>query len=290
MTDLLRYLLVRFAVGLFGLLPSAVARRLGEWGGVAWWLMAGDRKRMVRRHMRRVTGKAPSTETVRSVFRSYGRYWAETFWTRPRRVPALAAGLTIDGLEHLSWANEEGKGAVIVLPHLGNWEVAALAGPLAGIKIVAVAEKLANPLITSWFTSLREGFGIDIILNDKGVMRSAEEAIRGGGALCLLADRDLSGRGVPTVFFGEETTLPAGPVALAGRTGAPLLWAACYFTSTGHHLVIGAPIRLEEGPDRLSAGTAAYARQLEKSILTAPEQWHLLQPNWPSDRNGSGPD
>ncbi len=61
-------------------------------------------------------------------------------------------------------------------------------------------------------------------------MRGIEDGIARGAAVALLCDRNLSGRGVKTEFFGEVTTLPAGPAALALRTGAPLLIAAAYFT------------------------------------------------------------
>lgn len=285
MKDRLVYLLVRGLVGLFGLLPAAGARRVGEFGGRIWHLVGGERKRMVRRHMRRVLGADADLErAVREVFTSYGRYWAETFWVRPRRIPEIDRGLTVDGLENLAAAGRAGTGAVIALPHLGNWEAGALSGFRAGIQIVAVAERLGNPLITAWFTTLREAFGIKVILNVKGVMRQVEAAVRAGGAVCLLADRDLKGRGVKTEFFGEVTTLPAGPVALASRTGAPLLPAVVFFTPTGHHVVFGPPMALPTGPDRLERGTRMVTAQLESDIRRAPEQWHLFQPNWPSDR------
>ncbi|HUO46157.1 MAG TPA: phosphatidylinositol mannoside acyltransferase [Acidimicrobiia bacterium] len=290
MKDRLLYLLVRGAVGLFGLLPARWARAIGEWGGQIWFLVDGSRRRMVRRHMTRVLGEDSNPEhAVREVFRSYGRYWAETFWVRPSRIPALDRNLVVEGIEHLAAAARNGKGAVIALPHLGNWEAAALAGPRAGIKIVAVAERLANPLLTEWFTSLRASFGIEIHLNMKGVMRSVEQSVRAGAAVALLADRDLKGRGVRTEFFGEVTTLPAGPVALASRTGAPLLTAVCYFTPEGHHVVLGSPLAIPDVPNRLEVGTRAFAERMESDILKAPEQWHLLQPNWPSDREDNVP-
>lgn len=285
MKDRLVYLLVRGLVGLFGLLPANAARRVGEFGGRVWHLFGGHRKRMVRRHMRRVLGDdADLDRAVLEVFRSYGRYWAETFWVRPRRIPEVDRGLIVDGLENLAAAGRAGTGAVIALPHLGNWEAGALSGFRAGIQIVAVAERLGNPLITAWFTSLREAFGIKVILNVKGVMRQVEAAVAAGGAVCLLADRDLNGRGVKTEFFGEITTLPAGPVALAARTGAPLLPAVVFFTPTGHRVVFGPPMQLPTGPDRLEEGTRMIAAQLESDIRQAPQQWHLFQPNWPSDR------
>ena len=93
-------------------------------------------------------------------------------------------------------------------------------------------------------------------------------------------------------FFGERTTLPGGPATLALRTGATLLPAAVYFRSGRDHLgVVRPPVpvqrsgRLREDIARI---TQALAQELEILIRAAPEQWHLLQPNWPSDREGTG--
>jgi lauroyl/myristoyl acyltransferase len=281
---ILAYLAVRGLVGLFGLLPRAAALRLGMAGGIVWYLFDGKRRTMAARHMRRVLGVEGDQlrRAVREVFSSYGRYWAETFWVRERRIPEIDRTLTIEGLEHLEKAAAAGTGAVIIVPHLGNWEVAALAGPRAGIEIVAVAERLANPHITRWFTSLREAFGITIVLAGKGAIKQLGRAIDRGAAVGLLADRDLKGRGLEAEFFGEVTTLPTGPVVLAERSGVPLLSAVCYFTPGGHRLVIGPPIDLPPGDP--AAGARMVAARLEQQIAVAPTQWHLLQPNWPSDR------
>jgi phosphatidylinositol dimannoside acyltransferase len=282
--DLAGYFLVRVGVGLVGLLPARAARRLGELAGLIWYLFGGDRKRMARRHMQRVQGSNSNLgKRTRAVFRSYGRYWAETLWVRPRRISELDAGLEIVGLEHLKDAAHGGKGAVIALPHVGNWEAAALSGQRAGIEVLAVAEKLANQRLTKWFTSLRKQYGITIVLAGRTSMRGIEDGIARGAAVALLCDRNLSGRGVKTEFFGEVTTLPAGPAALALRTGAPLLIAAAYFTPNGHHLVLQ-PLELPPGERDLGEVTRHIAKGLEQLIRRAPEQWHLLQPNWPSDQ------
>ena len=106
--------------------------------------------------------------------------------------------------------------------------------------------------------------------------------------VCLLSDRFIDGASTPVEFFGERTLLPAGPATLAIRTGAPILPTAVYFKGrgNGHHAVIRPPIpiqrlgRLREDVQRV---TQALARELELLIRRAPEQWHLLQPNWPSD-------
>jgi phosphatidylinositol dimannoside acyltransferase len=280
---------LRLLVGIIGLLPGRAARRLGEMGGLIWYVFAGKRRLMARRHMSRVLGdNANLTNATRAVFRSYGRYWAETLWVRPQRIGEVRVGLEIVGLEHLKKAATDGTGVVIALPHLGNWEPAALAGEMAGIEIVAVAERLRNLRLTEWFTSIRRQFGITIVLAGRGSMRAIEESIRRGAAVGLLCDRDLKGRGVDVSFFGETTTLPVGPAALAIRTGAPLLMGACYFTAAGHKLVLE-PLTLPVAERRdLREVTQRIAYGLEDMIEAAPEQWHLLQPNWPSDRLAEG--
>ncbi|HKZ21114.1 MAG TPA: phosphatidylinositol mannoside acyltransferase [Acidimicrobiia bacterium] len=282
-TEALRFGLFRLGIGLVGLLPSGVVRRLGTLGGRIWGRFATGRRRIARRHMQRVLG--PSADIDRAVgamFGSYGRYWAETFWVRPRRVAEIDRGLSISGLKYLEKAGRAGTGAILVLPHLGNWEPAALSGRRAGIEIAAVAERLPNQRLTEWFVSMRAQYGITIIPHGRTSMRNVEAAIRRGAAVALLCDRDLSGRGVQVTFFGEETTLPAGPAALALKTGAPIVTAATFFDGDGHRVDIDElPL---DGVDDVRDLTQRIAIALEGIIRQAPEQWHLFQPNWPSDR------
>jgi phosphatidylinositol dimannoside acyltransferase len=94
---------------------------------------------------------------------------------------------------------------------------------------------------------------------------------------------------VPVSFFGEETTLPAGPAIMALRGGCRVLPTAVYFTDHGVHGVVRPPIEIERTPGATSIRgdvarfTEVLATELEALISRAPEQWHLLQPNWPSD-------
>lgn len=275
------YLALRFAVALLGALPEPAMRWLGRAGGLAWYALDPRRRRMVRRHMRRL---GEPTSRARDVFASYGRYWAESFWVRPRRLSRLWSTMTVDGLEHLEKAYSGGRGVVAVLPHLGNWEAAAVIGLQLRLPLVAVAESLSNRYITGWFTRQRNMFGIEIVLTGKErVSARLRRAIEDQKVVCLLADRDLSGRGSEVEFFGERTTLPAGPVSLALRTGAPLLPVAIYFKDgPGHHAIIHPPLDLPAGDT--AAGVQAVADRLETLIRRAPGQWHIVQPNWPSDR------
>jgi len=111
-------------------------------------------------------------------------------------------------------------------------------------------------------------------------------ALKANHLVCLLADRDITGDGVVVDFFGEQTTIPAGPVTIAMRTGTPLLPAAVYFTEDSHRADIHGPMDLtRQGGFRsdMKRLTQDLAFELEALIRVAPQQWHLQQPNWPSD-------
>jgi phosphatidylinositol dimannoside acyltransferase len=137
---------------------------------------------------------------------------------------------------------------------------------------------------------MRAEFGIEIVLATGAteVMRKLEAALSANKAVALLSDRDLKQRGVEVEFFGEKTTLPPGPATLALRTGAPLLPVATYFDGDdGYRVVVkpAIPVPVEGSrAEKVTAMTQALAKELEKLILAAPDQWHLVQPNWPSDR------
>ncbi|HLT95484.1 MAG TPA: phosphatidylinositol mannoside acyltransferase [Acidimicrobiia bacterium] len=275
------YACLRLAVAVLGSMPESWMRRLGHLGGTVWFYLDRPRRRIVHRHLRRL-GESP--RRAREVFRHYGRYWAESFWVRTRHFDMLWSTMEVDGTDNLKDSLAQGKGVIVVLPHLGNWEFASLIARHHGIPLVAVAERLANRKITEWFTRQRNMFGIEIILTGRGNVRNRlRESLAEGKLVCLLSDRDLSGRGIEVEFFGEKTTLPAGPVVLARATGAPVLPVAIYFKDgPGHRATIHPALDLTDMTP--GEGAQVIASKLEEMIREDPVQWHLVQPNWPSDR------
>ncbi len=285
----LAYWGLRVGAGLVGLLPHSAVIWLGSLVGRVWYSLDGGRRRMATRHMERVLGSGSDVAGAsESVMKSYGRYFAEALWVRAQRIPRLMEKTSVEGLDLVVAARDEGNGMVFSVPHMGNWEVAAPVAAKVGIPVVAVAEDLPNSRITDWFTSMRNDIGIEIVLatGRVEVMRQLEAAIADNKAVALLADRDLNGKGVEVEFFGENTTMPAGPAALAVKTGAPLFPVAAYFDGDGHHVVVRPAIEVPEGKrsDQVKRMTQSMAEEFENLILAAPDQWHLVVPNWPSDR------
>ena len=280
------------AAAIFGALPASVVRRLGIWAGTYASKRSSARRDLLSSHMRRVLGPDASNAEVQKavdgMYRSYGQYWAETFWFRPRRREAIINSVDRVHFQPVLDAQAAGRGIVFAVPHVGNWEIAGVIARDLGLDLMAVAEDLPNPLITQWFIDVRNDFGIDIVLTSDPERRSKMiRRLKAGGALALLADRDVTGKGVTVEFFGEDTTVPAGPVALAELTNSVVLPVVVYFKDEGGYTIeVGDPI---ETPDtgtrseRVQLGSQRVADALEAQIRKHPSQWHLFQPNWPSD-------
>ena len=134
---------------------------------------------------------------------------------------------------------------------------------------------------------MRSRLGMNVVPLGDGAAREVLGALGRNHIVCLLCDRDIQRNGVEVEFFGERTTLPPGPAMLSLRTGAPVVPTAIYFDGDGHRAVVEPPLDIGRSGDGLRADVARVTQQiahaLERLISAAPEQWHLLQPNWPSD-------
>jgi len=244
---------------------------------------------MAARHQQRASGR----DAVDGVFDSYGRYWLEML-RLPAEVRAgtVVAHGTIDGYEHIEAGLARGNGVILALPHLGGWEWAGATMAARGHHLLAVVEKIEPPELLAWFAEQRAAIGIEVVTLGPDVGVAVLRALRDNRIVCLLSDRDIAGDGVEVEFFGERTTLPGGPATLALRTGATLVPVAVYFREGQDHLgVVRPPLevqRLGRLREDIARITQALAHELEILIRAAPEQWHLLQPNWPSDREEEG--
>ena len=146
MSGRLGYIFIRAMAAAFGLLPEAAMRRGGRVHCLVGSLFARRQAALLRSHLTRVVGPVPDlNRRVRRMFSSYGRYWAEVFWVRPRRKPGIQSHAVVVGTEHIRDAQKKGKGIILALPHVGNWEAAGAKAQELGIPVLAVAERLPQP-------------------------------------------------------------------------------------------------------------------------------------------------
>ncbi|MBM7079859.1 MULTISPECIES: phosphatidylinositol mannoside acyltransferase [Micromonospora] len=252
----------------------------------------------LRANLRRVVGPdLPEPELdalVRQGLRSYARYWMEAF-----RLPSLSRQQILDGF-HLGGSDmlaadvAAGRGAVVALPHAGNWDAAGAWVAATGWPITTVAERLKPEGVYQRFLAFRQTLGMEILPTHGGARPAFDvlvDRLHSGAVVPLLADRDLSARGIEVDFFGARTKMPAGPALLAIRTGAPLYVASLWYEPEMPRAQLEGPLPVPE-PDsapldeRVRVLTQRIADRLAAGIARHPQDWHMLQRMW-LDQRGS---
>lgn len=270
-------------------LPERVGRRVFDaLGCLAHRLMPGVRA-TVAANQARVLGLPPGHRLVRQAtreaFRLYARYWYDTFHVRALPEDEVLRRTRFDGLEHVREALEGGRGCVAVIPHMGNWDVAGRWLRIAGYQVVAVAEVLRPRRLTDLFVRHRRALGMEIVPLEPGtgVGRRLASLLAEGRIVALVADRDLTGRGIEVEMFGAPRRLPTGPATLAISTGAPLLVCSSATTEEGWAFRVE-PLAFERTGDLradVEAVTRVIAERFERQIAANPPDWHVFQPAWP---------
>jgi phosphatidylinositol dimannoside acyltransferase len=278
-------------------LAGRIAQRLPEPAG-RWLFRSGGRaarallpavRATVEENQAQVLGLSRDHELVRAAGREafdlYSRYWFDTFRLPIMSTPEFEERFVLEGWEQLDRDLEAGRGSIVVLPHMGNWDAAGHCVAVNGYPIASVAEELKPRRLFQLFIAHREELGMRIVglTADGTVGRQLAGLLADNWVVALVADRDLGGRGIEVQMFGRARRLPAGPALLSLTTGAPLHVAPVYTTPSGWVCRIGSPISTEAGGDRrraVAAITRVVAGEFERAIAAAPTDWHMFQPAW----------
>lgn len=273
------------------ILPAPAMQRVSRVATAAIPTFSQDRKIIVERNLERSSGTqstaAQTADKVKAVFRSYARYYTDT-----ARLPGLSAaevdrGFSYEGFRHIEDGVAKGKGTILVLPHVGGWEWAgSWLAKVPGYEVTAVVEPLENDELRDWMQGWREAVGMHILPLGEGLGTQLLRRLRDNHVVCLMSDRNLGDGGVEVDFFGEKTELPGGAATLALRTGATIVPVAVYHRGGHNHAICEPPVpteRVGKMRDDIARITQNIADVMEMQIRREPEQWLMLQPNWPSD-------
>lgn len=254
------------------------------------WRRRGPSARGLERNLARALGKDADPEDLRRLtragMRSYLRYWCDAFRVGDWDVQSRLVGrVRTVHEERLREPLSQGRGVVIALPHMGNWDHAGGWASNTGAAVASVAERLQPEALYDKFLAYREQLGMTIwplTGGDVNIMAKLAEHLDGGGLVCLPADRDLSQRGIEVTLFGEQTRMPAGPAMLALRTGSVLLpMTLSYEGREPNHgivLTFHEPVEpTEERAHRIATMTQRVADAFEVGIRQHPEDWHMVQ-------------
>ncbi|MFJ1750307.1 phosphatidylinositol mannoside acyltransferase [Streptomyces sp. NPDC088116] len=272
-------------------LPEPVAKALGRTIADLVWKRRGKSVLRLESNLARVVpdaGPERLAELSKAGMRSYMRYWMESFrlpsWSRER----VSDGVEIKDIAFMTDALAAGRGVVLALPHMANWDLAGAWLTRQGVPFTTVAERLEPATLYDRFVAYREGLGMEVLPHTGGsAFGTLARRLRDGGLVCLVADRDLSESGVEVDFFGDTARMPAGPGLLAQQTGALLMPVALWFDDS--QVMRGRvypPVDVPETgtrAEKTSVMTQAMADAFATGIAEHPEDWHMLQRLWLAD-------
>jgi phosphatidylinositol dimannoside acyltransferase len=268
-------------------MPEFAARNMFDAG--ALYAARGGGPDQLRKNLARVTGVAPKDvpgSLMRSSLASYARYWREAFRLPSMDHAAIGRRMaeTTTGQEHLDGPLADGRGAVMALPHSGNWDMAGVWLTQTRGRFTTVAERLKPESLYHRFLDYRESLGFEVIPLSGGEQPPfplLSERLKDNKVVCLMAERDLSRHGVQVVFFGEPTRMPAGSAKLAITTGAALLPIHCWYNGDECQVDIYPELDCSSGD--VGVVTQALADAFARNIAEHPADWHMLQPQWLAD-------
>jgi KDO2-lipid IV(A) lauroyltransferase len=221
-------------------------------------------------------------DVLREHYRELGRVCAE--YARLAELVNAEGGAVVRevrGMEHLLRARDEGRGAILLTGHFGNFE---LAGAWLGRAhpLDFVVKPLSNPGMERWIADQRQRAGVGQIPLGAG-MRGAFAALKANRWVAMLADQDARRHGVFVPFFGTPASTPVGPAMLSLRTGAPIIMGFDQREADGRHVIeVEPPLRIADpgAPDAVARLTAAHTAALEERIRRRPHAWFWLHRRW----------
>lgn len=179
---------------------------------------------------------------------------------------------------------DEGRGVVIMVPHAGNWYMAAWAMAHYGVPLFAIAARQRNPYVNAWMNR-QYGKGLDIVERGSAhVLNEIKDRLLKGQAFAILPDLRVPSLDTPVPFLNGRANVSHGGALFAVRTGAPIVVALMRRIKGKHvfdHLATlrpdpNAPDAKEEAR-RLTREVMAH---LDAAIQKTPEQWFWFNKRW----------
>lgn len=216
---------------------------------------------------------------VRRMMRSYNRMLFEFFRLPHMGRQELLSRVQVQGREHLERAVERGRGVILTSTHVGNWELAAVVLAHWGYTLHAVAGVQLNRWLSPAVRETKSELAIHTVSPEDG-FRKLIRALEHNDLVALMVDGDVYRHGTKVELFGRETRFPAGPGALAQRTGAQVICGYCERLPGGRfRIVMEPPLDPASFPD--TAGIhAAVAAASERHIREHLDQWCIFRPLW----------
>jgi len=260
--------------------PPGLRHAVAAPGGTAWfWLSAAQRRNALDNYAAALGRDRDDPEVrrvARRAFQNYGRMLMDFLLLDRLSREEVLAKMTVEGREHLDAALAIGRGVILVLPHMGSWDMSAAYAASIGYPVLAVTERFPGSLNDAVVES-RWRFGMEVVPAGRSAVKAILERLENNGIVALVCDLE-QGPGVTVRFFGRAATVPTGPAAFAMKTGAAVLPIYQFATTPGRQLArIDSRVPVNEG-DTKETVMQRVIQRFEGFIKEHPDQWYAFRP------------
>jgi len=284
MLDFSIYLLYRGSMVIANVLPVRVLFALGSFMGFLAWVLLPHYRRLARRNLEIAFAKEKSPQELRRISRRNFQWQSANLICGLKMISMpqekLLRCVPPENLDALHQELRSGRAVVLLLSHIGSWELAAQLVPLYApdARIGSPYQALRNRYIDRDVSRRRARTGSELFDRSEGFHKPIE-LLRSGGVLGIFADQHAGDHGLWTPFFGRLASTSALPGLLAKRTGAVVMAAAVHTEGPARWRMIFTP-RLDSPGDSVNAITAKANEQIEQQIRRAPEDWLWVHNRW----------
>ena len=278
------YTTYRVVETLFRVLPLSLCYRIGSQLGLLSRLIIKKRRVAVERNLLIAFGdtKSPTElkKLAKEVFRRSGGNLLASVKTATMPLEKLKKCLTIEGTANIKEFITENNGAIILLPHMGNWEVGARLNEIVykELPVGALYRPLDNPHLNALVKKRREYSGSQLFDRNDGIAAPLQ-IIRNNGVLGILADQRVGKTGLITPFFGRLTSFSPLPEVYKKRTKCALIGLAIITTAPGRWKIK----YTLEADKNAPANTGDVAQIIESLMKLSPADCFWLQDRWRID-------
>lgn len=267
-------------------LPLRIAYRIAILVSDLHYVFAHIDRQAVTENLRAIFPDKTSREIARlriDMFRNFAKYLVDFFRFSKLDRQYIEKNIKIENIRYIDEALSEGKGAVILTAHLGNWELGGVVISLLKYPFWAVALSHKDKRVDNFFIAQRESKGIKVIPLGRAV-RMSLNALKKNELVALVGDRNFSERGLAVDFFGKTSYLPAGPALLSLKTGAPIVPGFMVRNEDDTFtLTMEKPLRINQGGSKdgdLTVLLTEYKDIFEGYIRRYPDQWYMFKKFW----------
>jgi lipopolysaccharide heptosyltransferase II len=284
MLDFVVYLLYRAGSALVAVLPLPFLFAFGQFLGLGAWLASGKYRRLATRNLEIAFANETSPREVRElVRRHFLRLGANLLCSaKLTQMPPekILKHVDVENIESMAREFRAGVPVVLILSHLGTWEVFAQLMPkfVGFVRNASVYQGLGNPFIDAHVRRTRSQTGLELFDRHDG-FDPVIELLRSGGGVGVLSDQHAGDHGVWTPFFGRLASTSPLPALLAKRTRAALIAAGVYTTGFARWRMVFTE-RFDQSGASVAVLTSKINQVIEQQIRRAPEDWFWVHNRW----------